>query len=111
MEGYGLTEAGPVTHGTPLHGLRKAGSIGIPLPSTEARVVSLHDRTQEVAVGEIGELAVRGPQIMAGYWRDSGGHCRGVGWGRLVADGRHCPDGQRRLFSSARAQSRDVVPQ
>ena len=70
VEGYGLTEAGPVTHGTPLHGLRKAGSIGIPLPSTEARVVSLHNRNQEVAVGEIGELAVRGPQVMAGYWHD-----------------------------------------
>ena len=70
MEGYGLTEASPVTHGTPLHGKRKAGSIGVPLPSTEARVVSLHDRMQEVAVGEIGELAVRGAQIMRGYWGD-----------------------------------------
>lgn len=70
IEGYGLTEAGPVTHGTPLHGLRKAGSIGIPLPSTEARVVSLHDRTQAAAIGEAGELAVRGPQVMAGYWRE-----------------------------------------
>ena len=70
VEGYGLTEASPVTHGTPLHGKRKAGSIGVPLPSTEARVVSLHDRAQEVAVGEVGELAVRGAQIMAGYWRD-----------------------------------------
>ena len=70
IEGYGLTEASPVTHGTPLYGKRKPGSIGIPLPSTEARVVSLHDRTQEVAVGEIGELAVRGAQVMAGYWRD-----------------------------------------
>jgi long-chain acyl-CoA synthetase len=59
-----------VTHGTPLHGLRKPGSIGIPLPSTEARVVSLHDHAQEVAAGEIGELAVRGPQIMGGYWCD-----------------------------------------
>jgi long-chain acyl-CoA synthetase len=70
VEGYGLTEAGPVTHGTPLHGKRKAGSIGIPLPSTEARIVSLQDRDQVVAVGEIGELAVRGPQTMAGYWHD-----------------------------------------
>jgi long-chain acyl-CoA synthetase len=70
IEGYGLTEAAPVTHGTPLHGLRKPGSIGIPLPSTEARVVSLEDRIQEAAVGQIGELAVRGPQIMAGYWCD-----------------------------------------
>jgi long-chain acyl-CoA synthetase len=71
VEGYGLTEAGPVTHGTPLHGKRKAGSIGIPLPSTEARIVSLQDRSQEVAVGEIGELAVRGAQVMAGYWCDA----------------------------------------
>ncbi len=70
VEGYGLTEASPVTHANPLYGLRKVGSIGIPLPSTEARVVDLQTGQQEVPVGHIGELAVRGPQVMLGYWRD-----------------------------------------
>jgi long-chain acyl-CoA synthetase len=70
VEGYGLTEAGPVTHANPLQGLRKLGSIGIPIPSTEARLVSLTDANQEVEAGHLGELAVRGPQVMHGYWQD-----------------------------------------
>jgi long-chain acyl-CoA synthetase len=70
VEGYGLTEASPVTHGNPLNGLRKVGSIGIPLPSTEAAVVDLQTGRKEVRPGQIGELAVRGPQIMMGYWKD-----------------------------------------
>jgi long-chain acyl-CoA synthetase len=68
VEGYGLTEAGPVTHGNPLDGLRKIGSIGIPLPSTDARVVDLTKGKKAVKTGQIGELAVRGPQVMMGYW-------------------------------------------
>ena len=71
VEGYGLTEAGPVTHGNPLYGQRKVGTIGIPFPSTEARVVDLLKGKKEVKVGQIGELAVRGPQVMLGYWEDS----------------------------------------
>ncbi len=70
VEGYGLTEAGPVTHANPLHGVRKVGSIGIPLPSTEAKVVDLRTGRREVPRGHIGELAVRGPQVMMGYWRE-----------------------------------------
>jgi long-chain acyl-CoA synthetase len=70
VEGYGLTEASPVTHANPLHGTRKVGSIGIPLPSTEAAVVDLVRGRKEVAPGQIGELAVRGPQVMLGYWDD-----------------------------------------
>lgn len=68
VEGYGLTEAAPVTHANPLLGTRKVGSIGIPLPSTEARVVNLLKGKKEVKPGQIGELAVRGPQVMMGYW-------------------------------------------
>jgi long-chain acyl-CoA synthetase len=71
VEGYGLTEASPVTHANPLYGQRKIGSIGIPFPSTEARVVDLTRGRKEVKVGQIGELAVRGPQVMLGYWEDS----------------------------------------
>jgi long-chain acyl-CoA synthetase len=67
VEGYGLTEAGPVTHANPLRGLRKVGSIGIPIPGTEAMIVSLKDGSP-LPPNQIGELAVRGPQIMNGYW-------------------------------------------
>lgn len=70
VEGYGLTEASPVTHANPLNGLRKAGSIGIPLPSTEARIVDLRRGRREVKQGQIGELAIRGPQVMSGYWKN-----------------------------------------
>jgi len=70
VEGYGLTEASPVTHANPLGGKRKIGTIGIPLPSTEARVVDLANKNREVKQGHIGELAVRGPQVMMGYWKD-----------------------------------------
>lgn len=70
VEGYGLTEASPVTHANPLKGKRKVGSIGVPLPSTEARVVDLKSGKSEVPLGQIGELAVRGPQVMLGYWGD-----------------------------------------
>ena len=70
VEGYGLTEASPVTHGNPLKGLRKVGSIGVPFPSTEARVVNLRQGKKEVPVGHIGELVIRGPQVMLGYWQN-----------------------------------------
>jgi long-chain acyl-CoA synthetase len=68
VEGYGLTEASPVTHSNPLYGLRKVGSIGIPIPNTEAKIVDLVTG-QEVEAGHIGELLIRGPQVMRGYWQ------------------------------------------
>lgn len=67
VEGYGLTETSPVTHANPIWGHRKNGSIGIPVPDTEARVVD-PETGEELPLGEIGELAVRGPQVMKGYW-------------------------------------------
>jgi long-chain acyl-CoA synthetase len=70
VEGYGLTEASPVTHANPLEGSRKIGSIGVPLPSTEAAVVDLVRGRKEVKPGQIGELAIRGPQVMMGYWKN-----------------------------------------
>jgi len=69
VEGYGLTEASPVTHCSPLEGERRPGSIGVPLPSTEAAIFDQDTGTQRLEPGEIGELAVRGPQVMQGYWR------------------------------------------
>ena len=71
VEGYGLTETSPVTHANPLDGLRKIGSIGVPLPNTDMKVVSLDDGTTEVGVGEQGELLLKGPQVMRGYWNAS----------------------------------------
>jgi long-chain acyl-CoA synthetase len=70
VEGYGLTEASPVTHANPLDENRRVGTIGVPLPSTEAMIVDLARRTKAVKQGQIGELAVRGPQVMMGYWKD-----------------------------------------
>jgi long-chain acyl-CoA synthetase len=70
VEGYGLTETSPLTHCTPLFGERRVGSIGVPMPDTEARVVDLTTR-EPLPPGQDGELAVRGPQVMAGYWNRS----------------------------------------
>jgi long-chain acyl-CoA synthetase len=67
VEGYGLTETSPVTHCNPIYGERRTGSIGLPIPSTEARIVD-PESGEVLGVGEVGELAVRGPQVMQGYW-------------------------------------------
>jgi long-chain acyl-CoA synthetase len=68
VEGYGLTETSPVTHINPFGGgKRKVGSIGIPIPDTECRVVDLESGTEDRPVGESGELLIRGPQVMGGY--------------------------------------------
>ncbi|MCB0153250.1 MAG: alpha/beta fold hydrolase [Anaerolineae bacterium] len=69
VEGYGLTEAGPVTHANPLHGLRKVGSIGVPIPNTDAKIVDLVSG-DDLPPGQVGELVVKGPQVMQGYWQD-----------------------------------------
>jgi long-chain acyl-CoA synthetase len=71
VEGYGLTEASPVTHANPFKGLRKAGSIGVPIPNTDAKIVDLMTG-EDLPVGQIGELLVKGPQVMAGYWGEEG---------------------------------------
>jgi long-chain acyl-CoA synthetase len=68
VEGYGLTETSPVTHVNPPTGSPKVASIGLPIPDTEARIVDLETGTHEMPVGEIGEITIRGPQVMKGYW-------------------------------------------
>jgi long-chain acyl-CoA synthetase len=67
VEGYGLSEASPVTHVNPFEGERRFGSIGLPLPDTDHRVVE-PDGDRPLPVGEVGELEVRGPQVMLGYY-------------------------------------------
>ncbi len=67
-QGYGLTEASPVTHSTPHLAKRKPASIGLPMPDTDMKVVDLETGTRELPLGEEGELCVSGPQVMKGYW-------------------------------------------
>ncbi|MEN2981559.1 MAG: long-chain fatty acid--CoA ligase [Thermus sp.] len=66
IEGYGLSEASPVTHSNPVEGVVKKGSIGMPLPSVEAKVVD--EEGKELPPGEVGELVLKGPNVMKGYW-------------------------------------------
>ncbi|AEV16747.1 Long-chain fatty acid--CoA ligase [Thermus sp. CCB_US3_UF1] len=66
VEGYGLTEASPVTHCNPLYGPRKLGSVGLPFPGVEAKVVD--EEGKELPPGEVGELILKGPNVMKGYW-------------------------------------------
>ncbi|MBW1917111.1 MAG: long-chain fatty acid--CoA ligase [Deltaproteobacteria bacterium] len=70
LEGYGLTEAAPVTHLNPIQGVRKPGSIGLPFPNTEARIVDAESGTRTLGPEEVGELIIRGPQVMKGYWQN-----------------------------------------
>lgn len=81
IEGYGLTEASPVTHANNIWELRKNGSIGLPFPDTEARYVD-PETFEDVPVGQIGELAIRGPQVMQGYWNRPDETARAIrdGW-------------------------------
>jgi len=67
VEGYGLSEAPTATHCNPILGVNKEGSIGLPLPNVDCKVVDLDSGWSEVDVGEIGELIIKGPQVMAGY--------------------------------------------
>lgn len=68
VEGYGLTETSPVAVANPLNAVRKPGHIGIPVPDTHCKIVSLDEPDREVAGGESGELCIKGPQVMLGYW-------------------------------------------
>lgn len=95
IEGYGLSETSPATHANPTEGERRPGSIGVPLPDTYHRIVDLSDGTTVLGVDEVGELAVRGPQVMLGYYRQPEETERVLrdGWfltgdvGRIDADG------------------------
>lgn len=69
VEGFGLTETSPVTHINPFEGRRKVGSIGIPISDTQCRIVDINDGKTDVPVGESGELLIKGPQVMHGYWQ------------------------------------------
>jgi long-chain acyl-CoA synthetase len=70
VEGYGLSEASPVTHAGPLDGTAIPGTIGLPFPDTDARIVDSETGKEPLGFGEVGELVVRGPQVMLGYWQN-----------------------------------------
>jgi len=71
VEGYGLSEASPVTHTGPLDGSARPGTIGLPLPGTEVAIVDADDRLTVLEPGQVGEMVVRGPQVMQGYLNDA----------------------------------------
>lgn len=68
VEGYGMTEASPIIAGNPMGPSRRSGTVGVPFPGTDVRVVDPENPTHEVAPGEPGELIVDGPQLFVGYW-------------------------------------------
>jgi long-chain acyl-CoA synthetase len=70
VEGYGMTESSPVALGNPFYPTRRAGTIGVPFPSTLMKVVDLDDPTRELPQGEPGELLLKGPQVFQGYWNN-----------------------------------------
>lgn len=70
VEGYGLSEASPVTHANPIYGQNCIGTIGLPWPDTEVKIVDVDTGNEILGVGEVGELCIRGPQVMKGYWNN-----------------------------------------
>lgn len=90
MEGYGMSEMPTATHCNPFRGENRTGSIGLPFPDVECRIVSLDDEVTDMPVGEIGELVLRGPQMMAGYYKMP------TETANALRDG---PDGQKWYYS------------
>lgn len=68
VEGYGMTESSPLTHANPINGERRTGSIGVPVSSTDARIVNPENADEVLPPGSVGELAIKGPQVFQGYW-------------------------------------------
>lgn len=69
LEGFGLSEASPVTHRNPLDGMQKTGSIGVPIPNTKSKIVDIATGAVDLPAGEVGELVIAGPQIMKEYYK------------------------------------------
>ena len=95
VEGYGLSETSPATHANPLRGQRREGSIGLPLPNTDERVVDLETGSRVLGPNEVGELSIRGPQVMLGYFAhpEETGDALRDGWFRTGDVARIDPDG------------------
>ena len=80
LQGFGLTETAPVTHIVPMEGHWPKGSIGLPVPQTQIKIIN--EKNEPVANGDIGELCISGPQVMAGYWNnpEETAHVLDKGW-------------------------------
>ena len=99
-EGYGLTETSPVAIGNPVAPTRRPGTVGVPFPSTEIRIVDREDPTRDLPVGEAGELLIRGPQVFVGYWHQPEETARVLlpeGWMRTGDVAVVAPDGFVRI--------------
>jgi long-chain acyl-CoA synthetase len=107
VQGYGLTETSPVAIVNPVDGNARHVSVGIPVPSTEARIVGEEDINRIVPVGEAGELVIRGPQVFAGYWRQQAETAEVLydGWIRTGDIATMSPDG----FFTLIDRKRDVI--
>jgi long-chain acyl-CoA synthetase len=104
IEGYGLTEASPVVTCNPVDGSDRVGTVGLPIPSVDVRVVDEDGR--DVAAGQPGELLVKGPQIMSGYWRRSdAAHALRDGWLHTADVAQHDGDGFFRIVD----RKKDVI--
>jgi long-chain acyl-CoA synthetase len=103
VEGYGLTEASPVTHCNPVDGERREGTIGLPLPDTVAAIVN-PETWAFLPPGEVGEIVVRGPQVMRGYWNRPEETAKQIkdGWLRTGDIGMMEPDGYFRVVDRAK---------
>jgi len=108
-QGYGLTEAGPTTHCTPLGEDPRHASAGLAFPDTEARIVDLQIGEVEMPPGEKGELLVRGPQVMKGYWRDPEETARVLRDGWLHTGDIATIDGEGRLHIIGRKRDRIIA--
>ena len=103
VEGYGLTEASPVTHCNPVHGDNRNGTIGLPVPSTDAAIL-VGESWEFAPQGELGEIAVRGPQVMRGYWNrpDETAKVLRDGWLRTGDIGQMDADGYFKIVDRAK---------
>ncbi|WP_144785091.1 long-chain-fatty-acid--CoA ligase [Microbacterium sp. BH-3-3-3] len=96
VEGYGMTESSPVALGNPIGPSRRPGTVGVPFPSTDIRVVDPEDPTVDRPLGETGELLLRGPQVFQGYWNrpsDTAATLLDGGWLRTGDIASVSPDG------------------
>jgi len=84
VEGYGLTESSPVASLNPMSGVNKAGSIGIPVPGTDIIITARDEPERQLPIGEVGELAISGPQVMKGYWKRPDATAAAIVQGRLL---------------------------
>ncbi len=103
VEGYGLTEASPVTHCNPVYGERHSGTIGLPMPNTDSAIIDSAS-WDFLPQGEQGEIAVRGPQVMLGYWNrpEESAKVLHDGWLRTGDIGRMDPDGYFTIVDRAK---------